>query len=183
MSTLSISHPFLSVQAPITFPTSTPLPDTRSPPSHTHTLSNSPLTKSSSSPKHFPAGGKLDFGLIKSELLSANDKKKALLLQALRWVSRNILYRWPMQCYTSYIVIHVYLYIIYYNILHVQRLTRSLTSDQRSSVMSDYITNDLLGCTVRDSYHVRQENYPYSILPCFGSKFFFKYGACIHQCL
>ena len=102
MSTLSISHPFLSVQAPITFPTSTPLPDTRSPPSHSHTLSNSPLTKSSP-PKHFPAGGKLDFGLIKSELLSPNDKKKALLLQALRWVSRNILCQW-----SNAIHVHVY---------------------------------------------------------------------------
>ena len=97
----SSSPPFLSVQAPIIFPTSTPLPDTRSPPSHSHTLSNSPLTKSSSPPKHFPAGGKLDFGLIKSELLSANDKNKALLLQALRWVSRNILCQWPN-------AIHVY---------------------------------------------------------------------------
>ena len=38
-----------------------------------------------------------------------------------------------------------------------QRLTRSLTPTQRNSVMESYITNDLLGCTAGDTYHVRED--------------------------
>lgn len=40
--------------------------------------------------------------------------------------------------------------------LHSQRLTRSLTSEQRRAVLATFIDNDILGCAVSSPYQVCQ---------------------------
>ena len=116
MFTFSLSHTRThtthSVQAPVDFPTSTPLPkplpslSPQSPthshtltpsqpqiltisPTHDHTLtsSNAPSSSSSSSKiQTHVQRTRLDFGKLKNDLERGNNEKKALLLQALRWV-------------------------------------------------------------------------------------------------
>lgn len=143
----------VSIQAPINIPTSTPLPQSPSPPSQPHTLSHSP-SKASSPHKNPSMLGELDFKEIKTALFSASDEKKALILQALRWVSILGVHHngvWHLHSFPpppphTRTRTH-----------HFQRFTQSLTSRQYHSVMTDYITNDLLGSTAGDTYHVRDE--------------------------
>ena len=84
----------------------------------------------------------MNFAKIKRDLVSQDETKSALIIQALRWVCHKLQY----QIFTS-ISLSISLSPSLSLCLSLQRLTRSLPGNQRSCVLSSFIDNDLLGCS------------------------------------
>lgn len=79
----------------------------------------------------------LDYPHLKQDLLVLADRTKALILQALRWVS----VAQDALCSVT---------------LSIQRVTRSLPGRQRQLVIYHYIANDVLRLAIGNTQTVRQ---------------------------